>query len=77
MWGVIGIVAGTAALSAWEIRYWRRRGKRKELWIFVSFMAAFTALWIAEAMNAALPNPLRWVALVLGPLGKLMYSMFG
>ena len=76
MWAVIGIVAGAAALSIWEFRHWRRVGKRKELRTYASLMAAATALWATEAMNAALPNPLRWIAIVLGPYGKLVYSMF-
>jgi hypothetical protein len=74
MWVITGLLATAGICAAIEIP--SLIGRKKDLWVFSLLLLLGTALCIAEALKANIPNPLDWIASVYQPLGNWMQSHF-
>ncbi|WP_171631963.1 hypothetical protein [Paenibacillus plantarum] len=54
---------------------WKQK-KRKELWLLALATLCITVLGTLQSLNTRLPNPLSWLAAILGPYPKAIYSLF-
>lgn len=72
MWTIILILMLSLLIARIEVPFLRRNAMKKELWVFLILLLAGTSLGIAEAVEAAIPNPLDWIAFVYKPFSDLI-----
>lgn len=68
MFGVMGILALSALIFAWEIKPLLKQNMRKDLWAFCFFMLLATGLMVAEVLGIPIPNPMEGIAAVFSPV---------
>lgn len=74
MWVIAGLLATAGICAAIEIP--SLTAHKKDRWVFSLLLALGTALSIALALKAPIPNPLDWIAAVYRPLGIGMEGYF-
>lgn len=72
MIAIMGIVAAAAVISLLEVPgLWKKR-HMKELSLFLILLMLGTGIGIAQSLHIPLPSPMDWLAVVFGPIGKLL-----
>lgn len=72
MFGVLGIVIGSAFLFTWEMRQLKKEKNKKDVWVFSLLMIVATGLMIAEVLGVEIPNPHEGLAAIFEPFGRLL-----
>ncbi|HAA90735.1 MAG: Uncharacterized protein XD63_0385 [Thermoanaerobacterales bacterium 50_218] len=73
-WNVMLIVVISAGMVFCEVPKLMHRQMWRELWAFSVFLAIGLAGALALALDLPLPNPIRLIEFIFGPLSKLIYS---
>ncbi|WP_282942488.1 hypothetical protein [Paenibacillus sp. RC67] len=76
MWLLIGILLTLLWTCLKEYpRLWKER-RKKELTVLTLVTGVACTLSTFESIGSHLPNPLDWIAAVLGPYPEAVYSIF-
>ncbi|MCF6409810.1 hypothetical protein [Pseudalkalibacillus salsuginis] len=72
MWVITGILLVAILIIIIEVpALWKERQK-KELWVFSLLLLIGVGLSIAVGLDANIPNPFDWIALLFKPLSDFM-----
>ncbi|WP_214626767.1 hypothetical protein [Paenibacillus agaridevorans] len=74
---IVAIGAVAACICVLEVpRMWRDR-QWKELGLFGFLLALGTGISVGLGLDAGLPNPMDWIAMIFRPIDSLVETTFG
>ncbi|WP_431091076.1 hypothetical protein [Paenibacillus sp. 8b26] len=69
---VLGILLVAVAISMFEVPYMRKKGLKKELWLFYILLFLGVGISSAKALSGFIPTPLDWIAAVYRPFSDFL-----
>ncbi|UQZ85103.1 hypothetical protein SK3146_04386 [Paenibacillus konkukensis] len=76
MWLLVGIVGTLLWMGFIELPHLWKDRRRKDMWVTLVLTLLICAVGMAKALHLLLPNPLDWIAAVIGPFAKAVYACF-
>ena len=71
----IGILLVAVIIAMVEVPPLRKKGLKKELWIFSILLLVGTGLSIAESLQVAIPNPLDGITMIYKPFSDFLFGL--
>lgn len=72
---VIGILAIAGIIAMAEVPRLRKKGRMKELWVFMLLLLLGTGISIAESLSVKVPNPLNGIAYLYKPINEFILGI--
>jgi len=71
----IGILAIAGIIAMAEVPRLRRKGHKKELWVFMLLLLLGTGISIAESLSVKVPNPIDGIAYLYKPINDFIQGI--
>lgn len=75
MWAVIGLLAATAAVCAFEVPGMVRKRLFKDLTVYAILLTASLLLSLAGVLNIPVPNPVKGIIYLFKPISRWLEQL--